>query len=50
MDKVQIFCEYTRQLECNLKNMNQADCCKCGVNESQCFLVVEIGRKPGICY
>ncbi len=48
MDSIQLFREYTRQLECHLGNMNKSDCCKCGVNESQCFLVVEIGRKPGI--
>ena len=49
MDKVKKFREYTRALERNLENMNQSDCCQCGVNTSQCFLLVEIGRKPGIC-
>lgn len=48
MDQIQLFREYTRQLECNLGNMNTADCCQCGVNESQCFAIVEIGRRPGI--
>lgn len=48
MDKVKQFREYTRELECHLENMNQSDCCQCGVNESQCFLIVEIGREPGI--
>lgn len=48
MDKVKQFREYTRELECHLGNMNQTDCCQCGVNESQCFLIVEIGREPGI--
>lgn len=48
MDMVKQFREYTRQLECHLGNMNQADCCCCGVSKSQCFLIVEIGRKPGI--
>ncbi len=49
MDRVQLFREYTRELECHLTNLNQSDCCQCSINESQCFLVVEIGRKPGIC-
>lgn len=49
MDKVKQFREYTRELECHFGNMNQSDCCSCGVNESQCFIVVEIGRHPGIC-
>ncbi len=49
MDRVQLFREYTRELECHLTNLNQSDCCQSSINESQCFLVVEIGRKPGIC-
>ena len=49
MNKVKIFREYTRELERNLENMNQSDCCQCNVNTLQCFLVVEIGRQPGIC-
>lgn len=48
MDSIQQFREYTRQLECHLGYMNQADCCCCGVSQAQCFLIVEIGRKPGI--
>ena len=48
MDLVKQFREYTRQLECHLGNINSADCCCCGVNKTQCFLIVEIGRKPGI--
>ena len=48
MDFVKQFREYTRQLECNFEKMNQADCCCCSVNKTQCFLLVEIGRKPGI--
>lgn len=48
MDLVKQFREYTRQLECHLENMNQSDCCCCGVNTTQCFMIVEIGRKPGI--
>lgn len=49
MDKVRQFREYTRELECHLANINSSDCCQCSVNESQCFLIVEIGRQPGIC-
>ena len=48
MDLVKQFRECTRQLECHLGNMNQADCCCCGVSTMQCFIIVEIGRKPGI--
>ncbi len=48
MDKIKRFREYTRQLECHLGNMNQSDCCCCGVSQTQCFLIVEIGRKPGV--
>ena len=48
MDAIKQFREYTRQLECHLGVMNQADCCCCGVSQTQCFLIVEIGRKPGI--
>lgn len=48
MDAIKQFREYTRQLECHLGYMNQADCCCCGVSQTQCFLIVEIGRKPGI--
>lgn len=48
MDLVKQFRENTRQLECHLDNMNQADCCCCGVSTTQCFIIVEIGRKPGI--
>ena len=49
MDQVKLFREYTRELECHLAYLNQSDCCQCGINESQCFLIVEIGREPGIC-
>lgn len=49
MDQISLFREYTRELERNLENLNEADCCKCNVNTLQCFLVVEIGRRPGIC-
>ncbi|MBP5555697.1 MAG: MarR family transcriptional regulator [Lachnospiraceae bacterium] len=49
MDKVKLFRESTRELERNLESINNSDCCACNVNTAQCFLVVEIGRKPGIC-
>ena len=48
MDRVKLFREYTRELEFHLAVLNQSDCCQCGINESQCFLIVEIGRRPGI--
>lgn len=48
MDLVKQFRENTRQLECHLGNINSADCCCCGINKTQCFLIVEIGRKPDI--
>ena len=48
MDLVKEFREQTRQLECHLGNINRSDCCCCSVNKAQCFLIVEIGRKPGI--
>ncbi len=48
MDLVKQFREHTRQLECHLDNINNADCCCGGINKTQCFLIVEIGRKPGI--
>ncbi len=48
MDLVKQFREYTRQLECHFDNINNSDCCCCSVNKAQCFLLVEIGRKPGI--
>jgi DNA-binding MarR family transcriptional regulator len=48
MDLVKQFREYTRQLECHLSNINSADCCCGGINKTQCFLIVEIGRKPDI--
>ena len=48
MDLVKQFRENTRQLERHLENMSSAECCCCSVNKTQCFLIVEIGRKPGI--
>ncbi|MGN0350808.1 MAG: MarR family winged helix-turn-helix transcriptional regulator [Roseburia sp.] len=48
MDKVSEFREYTRQLEFQLANMNKKDCCCCNISTTQCFMLVEIGRRPGI--
>lgn len=48
MDLVKQFREYTRQLECYLGNINNAECCCGDINKTQCFLIVEIGRKPDI--
>lgn len=48
MDLVMQFREYTRQLECHFENIKKSECCCCGVTDGQCFLIVEIGRKPGI--
>lgn len=48
MDLVKQFREYTRQLECHLENINSVDYRCCNVNKTQCFLIVEIGRKSGI--
>ena len=48
MDLVKQFRENTRQLECHLGNINSADCCCSGINKTQCFLIVEIGRRPDI--
>lgn len=48
MDFIKQFREHSRQLECHFTKINKSDCCCCGVNETQCFLLVEIGRKPGI--
>lgn len=48
MDKVSAFREYTRQLEFHLANMNKKDCCCCNISTAQCYMLVEIGRHPGI--
>lgn len=48
MDFVKQSREITRQLVCHLGNINSADCCCCGINKTQFFWTVEIGRKPGI--
>lgn len=48
MDQVKLFMENTRRLEMNLGNINKSDCCCCGISDTQCFILVEIGRKPDI--
>lgn len=48
MDQVKLFRENTRRLEMNLANINKSDCCCCGISDTQCFILVEIGRKPDI--
>lgn len=48
MDQVKLFRENTRRLEMNLGNINKSDCCCCGISDTQCFTLVEIGRKPDI--
>lgn len=48
MDQVKLFRENTRRLEMNLGNINKSDCCCCGISNTQCFILVEIGRKPDI--
>ena len=48
MDQVKLFRENTRRLEMNLGNINKSDCCCCGISDKQCFILVEIGRKPDI--
>lgn len=40
--------EKTRILECHLGNINKSDCCCCGISEPECFVLVEIGRKPNV--
>ena len=48
MDQVKLFRENTRRLEMNLGNINKSDCCCCGISDTKCFILVEIGRKPDI--
>ena len=48
MDQVKLFRENIRRLEMNLGNINKSDCCCCGISDTQCFILVEIGRKPDI--
>ena len=48
MDQVKLFRENTRRLEMNRGNINNSDFCCCGISDTQCFILVEIGRKPDI--
>lgn len=48
MNRAKQLRENTRILEFHLGNINKSDCCCCGISESQCFVLVEIGRKPNI--
>lgn len=48
MNQVQRFRENTRRLEMNLGNINKSDCCCGGISDTQCFVLVEIGRRPDI--
>ena len=42
------FREQVRQFEVHMGIVNEMDCGCCGVNKQQCFVLVEIGRVPGI--
>ena len=48
MNQVKLLRENTRILECHLGNINKTDSCCCGISEPECFVLVEIGRKPNI--
>ena len=48
MNQAKLLRENTRILECHLGNINKTDSCCCGISESECFVLVEIGRKPNI--
>ncbi|MBR2401229.1 MAG: winged helix-turn-helix transcriptional regulator [Lachnospiraceae bacterium] len=48
MDLIKQFREYSRLLNYHFGNIDNADCCCGEINKSQCFMIVEIGRKPGI--
>lgn len=48
MDLTKQFREYSRLLNCHFSYINNADCCCGEINKSQCFMIVEIGRKPDI--
>lgn len=48
MNQVKLFRENTRNLEMNLSSINRTDCCCCQVTDTQCFVLVEIGRKANI--
>ena len=48
MNQAELLRENTRILECHLGNINKTDSCCCGISEPECFVLVEIGRKPNI--
>ena len=48
MKQAELFRENTRRLEMNLGSINRTDCCCCGISDTQCFVLVEIGRKANI--
>lgn len=48
MNQAKLLREKTRILECHLGNINKTDSCCCGISEPECFVLVEIGRKPNI--
>ena len=48
MNQAKLLRENTRILECHLGNINKTDSCCCGISEPECFVLVEIGRKPNI--
>ena len=48
MNQAKQLSEKTRILECHLGNINKTDCCCCGISEPECFVLVEIGRKPNV--
>ena len=48
MNQAKLLRENTRILECHLGNINKTDSCCCGISEPECFVLVEIGRKPNV--
>lgn len=48
MNQLKSFRENTRRLEMNLGSINRTDCCCCGISDTQCFVLVEIGRRANI--
>lgn len=48
MEQVKLFRENTRRLEMNLGEINRTDCCCCGISDTQCFMLVEIGRNKNV--
>ena len=49
MKQAALLRENTRILQMNLDSISRSDCCCCrGISDTQCFVLVEIGRCPGI--